>query len=285
MARSKVARRATPAPLWAPPYPQAIERSYNAALNAIIDEYGALLRTQGLAAYKEALAQRDMELRRDAWPDIIETAIGWLQFRAPLEPGMRAMRRTAQALKNFQGAAYRLFAREVMGVNAIQSEPKLEPLMEAWSMTNAKLITSIPEQYLRNVAQQAMEYVRMGRPSSEFAAELRKQYGLTKARAKLIARTETAKLNSAITRERQEALGLDVYVWRTAKDERVRASHKALEGMYCKYSDPTVCSRDGKVWIKRASVGGYEGDPGTDYQCRCTAQADVRSKIDQLLAA
>ena len=281
MIRSKVARRRSQVPTWSPQYPYAVERSYSAHLSRFVNAIDRLLRERFVTVYAQALAERN-SLRRDAWPEDLETGLAWLQFNVPLDAALKAMRRTAEAAKNFGGPAYAAFARAYAGVAAIQSEPKLEPLMDAWSKTNSKLIKSIQTKYLDDVAASASEYVRMGRTSKEFAEELRRQHDLAVARAKLIARTETAKLNSAITRERQEALGLNTYVWRSSRDERVRASHRAMEGMYCKYSDSSVCSRDGVNWVSRASIGGYIGDPGTDYQCRCTASADVMSVIDAL---
>lgn len=91
-------------------------------------------------------------------------------------------------------------------------------------------------------------------------------------RARMIARDQTAKLNSALTQARSEALGVDLYEWGGAGDERERDSHFVLNGKTCKYSDPTVYSDDGgKTWKKRSSIGAFEGDPGTDYSCRCVA--------------
>ncbi|MEY0497658.1 phage minor head protein, partial [Providencia rettgeri] len=75
-----------------------------------------------------------------------------------------------------------------------------------------------------------------------------------------------------LTESRSRALGLDLYEWGGAGDERERDSHRKLNGKLCKYSDPAVYSDDGgKTWKKRKSIGAYEGHPGTDYQCRCVA--------------
>lgn len=273
-------------PVWRPPYPQAIERVYAAALRRVAYDVFVEAQRVLLPAYRSALAQRELDVRRDDWPETLETALGWLNFSQPIEAGQRAIRRTTEALRLFGGKAYQAFARQVMGLGAIQSEPKLDPLLRAWSQTNATLISSIPDQFHTAVAGRVQEMVRQGRSLRDFSEELRKQYNLTVNRANLIARTEVAKLNSAITRERQEALGLDVYVWRSSRDERVRESHKVLDGKYCKYSDTTVYA-DGPEgpWKKRVSLGGYQGDPGTDFQCRCTASADVRSRISSLRRA
>jgi SPP1 gp7 family putative phage head morphogenesis protein len=80
-------------------------------------------------------------------------------------------------------------------------------------------------------------------------------------RAKLIARDQTAKLNSDLNRFRQDQAGVDKYVWRTSQDERVRARHRGLEGKVYEWGEPT---------------GAEDGlPPGQPIQCRCVAQGVV----------
>ena len=117
-----------------------------------------------------------------------------------------------------------------------------------------------------------------------FQKELIKEYGLSTARAKLIARTEVAKLNGQISKSRQESLGVPEYDWSTSGDERVRPSHKVLNGKICRWDDPTVYRNPGETeWRKRSTIGGYIGDPGEDYQCRCISMARIENLLDQLL--
>ena len=54
----------------------------------------------------------------------------------------------------------------------------------------------------------------------------------------LIARTETSKTSTALTRARSEELHLPAYVWRTSKDGRVRPSHRLMDGVICFWNDP-----------------------------------------------
>ncbi|MDA4635985.1 phage minor head protein, partial [Escherichia coli] len=67
---------------------------------------------------------------------------------------------------------------------------------------------------------------------------IKERGGVTRSRAKFIARDQTSKLNADFTEARNVALGLDIYEWGGTGDERERDSHLVLNGMLCKYSDP-----------------------------------------------
>jgi SPP1 gp7 family putative phage head morphogenesis protein len=161
----------------------------------------------------------------------------------------------------------------------------LLPLLQGWAEANAKLIKSIPEQFLNTVSQATSAAVQAGTPTRVFAKELSKTYDLTKARGKVIARTETAKLNAAITQQRQQNLGIRLYIFRTSADERVRKSHSVMEGKVCRWDDPTVYKDhiEDKAWKSRASIGGTLHHPGNEYMCRCHSQAVI--DLDDLLGA
>ena len=55
------------------------------------------------------------------------------------------------------------------------------------------------------------------------------------------------------------------YIWRTQRDDRVRALHEILEGEYCEWDDPPIIGID---------TGGItiHGHPGEAWNCRCWAQ-------------
>lgn len=79
-----------------------------------------------------------------------------------------------------------------------------------------------------------------------------------KARAKNAAKQSARNiLGNANARNAQNAakkLGLELYVWRTMKDDKVRASHEEREGVVYNWSDPPE--------------GGH---PSEDWGCRCIA--------------
>ena len=89
---------------------------------------------------------------------------------------------------------------------------------------------------------------------------------LTEARARLIARTETAKAATTLTRVRAQRIGAEWYVWRTSDDARVRSSHEHMEGVLVSWNDPP--SPEKLIGMK--DYGAYHA--GEFPNCRCYAQ-------------
>lgn len=93
----------------------------------------------------------------------------------------------------------------------------------------------------------------------------------TKNKSKFIARNETGNINGAIQRSQMEGAGFRYYKWMCMLDGVTRDNHRSLHGMVCDWNDDTVYSDDGgKTWKKRTG-SMFIGQPGQDYNCRCTA--------------
>ncbi|KKM99165.1 hypothetical protein LCGC14_1150670 [marine sediment metagenome] len=150
--------------------------------------------------------------------------------------------------------------RSVLGVDVFFGEPRLQALLEDFAAANAKRITSIPEQYLDDVEGIVHRGLRSGRRAADIAEEFIQRFGIAKSKAEFIARNELSSLNADLTRDRQQALGIEEYIWRTSRDERVRPSHARLEGSKHSWDDPPETG------------GGRHNHPGQDFNCRCTAE-------------
>jgi SPP1 gp7 family putative phage head morphogenesis protein len=88
---------------------------------------------------------------------------------------------------------------------------------------------------------------------------IREQTGATESRAVLIARTETTSLNANLTQARHEAAGITEFVWSTSRDERVRESHRELDGKRFAYDALPEIEGEGRHL------------PGAFPRCRCVA--------------
>lgn len=151
---------------------------------------------------------------------------------------------------------------EAVGVNVsniIQNEG-LEDILVATTRENVGLIRSIPEEYFQKIETMVFSNVTQGTKANSMIKQIQKIGKTTTNRARLIARDQSSKLNSALNQQRQQNLSIEEYVWRTSGDERVRANHKSKNGKTFRWDKPPKDT----------------GHPGTDIQCRCVAQPIIK---------
>lgn len=139
--------------------------------------------------------------------------------------------------------------------NTIRNED-LTDVLKSTTRSNVNLIKSIPEEYFKTLENIVFTEVTQGSTATSMISQIVKLNGSTKNRARVIARDQTAKLNSALTQKRSENLGIEEYVWRTAGDGRVRELHRRNNGKTFRWDSPPK----------------ETGHPGHDIQCRCIAQ-------------
>lgn len=130
---------------------------------------------------------------------------------------------------------------------------------------NAGIITTLP----RDIADQVTDYIARetfkGRRASDIAAEIITMFPeRTRAKAHLIARTEVSKTSTALTRARAESMGLEWYVWRTSEDSRVRSSHKIMDRVLVRWTDPPAPEK-----LSGEKKRGTRYHAGEIYNCRC----------------
>jgi SPP1 gp7 family putative phage head morphogenesis protein len=153
--------------------------------------------------------------------------------------------------------------------------------LKMWVSENTALIRSIPEKMLDKVADTIYDSVRNKRGVRELATILKKNFDVSRNRAKIIARDQISKLNGNITRARNLSLGITEYQWLSARDERVRHSHDVLEGKICSWNDAEIYKNAeiDKKWKSRSSIGGVNLHPGQDIMCRCTSVAIISAEL------
>ena len=142
--------------------------------------------------------------------------------------------------------------------SSLMSDSVLQEAVDEAVAANIALINSIPQQYLDKVEQAVMASLQAGTLNATLADDLLKIEGVTKSRAKLIARDQLGKINSRLSQIRQQSLGITHYFWSTSLDERVRDRHRRWDGDRIAWDTPTI-----------------DGHPGHAIQCRCTAIPDL----------
>ena len=112
--------------------------------------------------------------------------------------------------------------------------------LEKWVSENVDLITSIPKDTLDKMKDIVLEGFNRGRRTTDIAKDIQLAYGVSRKKARFIARDQTAKLNGQIQRAQQMDAGITEYIWSDCGDERVRRSHRRLNGQKFSWNDPPV---------------------------------------------
>jgi SPP1 gp7 family putative phage head morphogenesis protein len=132
---------------------------------------------------------------------------------------------------------------------------------------NAALIRTLPLDIAAKTNSYVASQQRRGMRSETIAKELKERLPQMKAASvRLIARTETAKAETAVTQARAQSIGLSWYEWQTSDDQRVRESHEKMDGVLCRFSDPPAPEA---LIGEKSSLGHYA--PGCCPNCRCLA--------------
>ena len=130
---------------------------------------------------------------------------------------------------------------------------------------NFTLIKSIPEYTLKILEHKytstLIEEVAKGKLSRGAFEKQLKSHG--HKNAKLIARTESAKLQTAITENRARDLGSVAYIWKSSNDKRTRPSHKKMNGVVVLWRDSD---------LEKPFLDNMHGHAGEFPNCRCDPQ-------------
>lgn len=153
---------------------------------------------------------------------------------------------------------------------ALKNELKTAERFHSIVRNNAAYIKTMPLNIAEQVtASMAKGYAEGRRPAELLEDVLKKAPHLTANHARLIARTETSKASTALTRMRSEEAGVGWYVWRTSEDERVRSSHEHMEGVIVNWNEPPSPEKLDPRHQQRP-YGEYHA--GETFNCRCYPQ-------------
>lgn len=197
------------------------------------------------------------EYTADGWSDTITSAINQLLTRWL---GAFARRQAETIASQFVQTAAKDNARS-FAINLYGGDTQLQEYLSAASYQNAKLIQSIPAQYLEQVQNIVMTNMRNGMRPSYIEEALVKQFGITERRAKLIARDQTSKIQGDMNRIRQTNSGIEYFKWITSQDERVRHSHVEVAKRDVGYGEGVF------RWDDLPVVDGVPTFPGQPINC------------------
>lgn len=262
--------------------PVAIQAAYLGMLLATLRPLFKAVRTKMLEALPELLARADAPRRLDSWQDdlseLLDNAAVQLGEDDLEEAAAEAARTAARRTSAQNRDDLRRQFEAAIGVDPLQAaEPWLADEVDGFTRANVDLIKSVRRKYLDEVRSTVMAGVRTGRRHEDIAKALQAREGVAESSAALIARDQVLKFYADLNETRQQAAGVERYVWRTAGDGRVRDEHFELNGRTFRWDDPPPSIR--------VAGGGLEpGHPGEAVQCRCTAEPVVEDILAQLRA-
>ncbi len=162
------------------------------------------------------------------------------------------------ARRAFQAQSKAIFR----GLRGLVADDAVGKRLRELQASQVQLIKSIPTEAGKWAQERARSGMVAGLRPEEIAKDIERAGDVTEGRARVIARTETAKANSMLTQARAESVGSTGYYWRTMEDEVVRDSHREMAersdaGEIFSWSSPPTLS------------DGESHHPGQFPNCRC----------------
>lgn len=258
---------------------KSVDKSITAFLAVNVD-YRQIMRTD-LAYIKAGQLPQSQSLALDSRCDDFDSDFSALlnavnvKLAAHIKRVLSKLPFIAKRLNEFNFISFKSSTQSLGKILQSRTSASTDKLIQLWIRENVNLIESIPRNLLFSVERVISDSINLGNTHTSLASNLQKQFNISRNRALLIARDQIAKLNGNLTRQRNLDLGITRYVWLSARDERVRHSHRVLEGKLCQWEDPTIYSNapngSNDKFKQRTSIGGAIYHPGQDIQCRCTS--------------
>lgn len=254
--------------------PDAIRREYYRALLPFIDAIrDALARTQGrllhlLREERRAQGKMDASHNVDEALELVDRASKQALADMKVDELKAAAKKFASRTSAFQKEQLGRQVEAAMGVPLSSIEKPIVEKLEGFAALNVDLIKTTSSRYFDRVRQDVLEAFEKGARPEELAdlwSDPEGPYGMMERDAMRIARDQIGKLNGQLNEERQTAMGVTGYTWRTMNDASVRDQHADREGKHFEWDDPPE-----------------DGHPGEPIQCRCYAEPDFGAILEDL---
>lgn len=251
-------------------YPELIEKAYIRDLRKRVKILREMVEPKVLALLEKETAKRADSLRADADKGIerlIFDLVGdlVLSYERRIPDPRKLIRRVGESVDAFNRRQVERQVGSLVGFDVLEIEGFTDLDLDDFMADNLDLIQSITNDYRDDVQELVLEGFKSGKRPSTIAKEIMERGDITERRAQLIARDQIEKLNGKITEQRQTAIGIDSYIWRTSQDGRVRDAHREREGKTFRWDDPPE-----------------DGHPGQPINCRCRAEPDIEDFLSKL---
>lgn len=237
-------------------YPWAVERQLQADLKAEFVKAGMYYKEQAL---------KGTQSFKDNADDLADAQYDNDERIRPLAE------RVAYEVEKFQQASFENFSDVVIGERYIPAVVG-PSITDTWQENFLTLCRSTNDDLKRRVSAIISDAVMNGKNIADTAGLIDEAVGhYSYSKAMTIARTETGKLNMAISKAQMEEAGIDKYEWSCMMDERSRPSHEKMDGKICIWSNPNVVYNIKTKKTEPRLQSAVHLHPGDDYNCRCVA--------------
>ena len=237
-------------------YPWAVERQLQADLKAEFVKAGMYYKEQAL---------KGTQSFKDNADDLADAEYDNDERIRPLAE------RVAYEVEKFQQASFENFSDVVIGERYVPAVVG-PSITDTWQENFLTLCRSTNDDLKRRVSAIISDAVMNGNNIADTARQIDEAVGhYSYSKAMTIARTETGKLNMAISKAQMEEAGIDKYEWSCMMDERSRPSHEKMDGKICIWSNPNVVYNIKTKKTEPRPQSAVHLHPGDDYNCRCVA--------------
>lgn len=237
-------------------YPWAVERQLQADLKAEFVKAGMYYKEQAL---------KGTQSFKDNADDLADAQYDNDERIRPLAE------RVAYEVEKFQQASFENFSEVVIGERYVPAVVG-PSITDTWQENFLTLCRSTNDDLKRRVSAIISDAVMNGNNIADTARQIDEAVGhYSYSKAMTIARTETGKLNMAISKAQMEEAGIDKYEWSCMMDERSRPSHEKMDGKICIWSNPNVVYNIKTKKTEPRPQSAVHLHPGDDYNCRCVA--------------
>ena len=253
--------------------PKSIGISYNAELQRMVN----LIRVDIEESLTPQIKNLAPEYTADSWVDVITSSLKSLRERWSNDRFNRWAEGVAQSfIQAINLQNQKQFANQFksFGIDIFSSNKTVNDYLQASVENNVSLIKSIPDQYLSQVESIVLSNMRSGLRPSAIEKQLTDQFGVTKRRARVIARDQSSKASNGLAKKRMESSGIVYFQWIDSSDNRVRSRHKAIANKLTAYGKGVY-----RLDTLPLNDTGVPIACGDDYQCRCVARPVLKSEV------
>lgn len=260
---------------YVPPYAISAERQYSQAVANLYRRYNKVVLRWMPKIIKAIKQDRDKRMRTDDVVGLMQLIDLYLtkmmndlkteeeqeEDGSNLEEQIKA---AAYLIRGVVNQGWSKAVERTLGVKILSGyydETFYKELLEQWFRENMQMISSIPQELVRQIRDILWEDITNRATTEQMAQHIRHTCKVSESKAKFIARDQVGKLQSRLTMQQQKDAGVREYIWSSKNDSKVRNQHRKLNGKKFSWDSPPIS--DPKT--------GRRCHPGEDYGCRCVA--------------